>query len=80
MYNSRNATQKNIQQSSSGWKMVTDIRLADDQPIMGNSDDRMQRIKDSLNTTSKEYGMKIILTEEQNIEIQQTQWKNENSH
>lgn len=44
-----------------GGQIVQAVRFADDQAMVANSNAGLQRIMDSLNKTSEEYGMKINL-------------------
>src|SRR6476661_2380072 len=42
-----------------GGKLLKDVRFADDQGIVANSESGLQKIMDCLNATAEEYGMKI---------------------
>src|SRR6476661_965708 len=42
-----------------GGELIKDVKYADDQGIVANSEAGLQSLMDSLNTTAKHYGMKI---------------------
>ena len=42
-----------------GGQLITDIRFADDQGMVDNTEEGLQRTMDRLSKTAKEYGMKI---------------------
>src|SRR6478736_1127386 len=44
-----------------GGELIKDVKYADDQGIVSNTEAGLQSLMDSLNTTAKHYDMKIII-------------------